>query len=132
MKLSLATAAALATLAAALAAPSFAQADDLAAGETSFKKCLACHAIGPGAKNKVGPELNGLKGRKAGSVEGYSYSSANKESGLTWDEATFKEYIRDPKAKIPKTKMAFAGIKNEKEIDNLWAYLAQFKADGSK
>src|SRR5690606_20279417 len=109
-----------------------AQAQDLAAGETSFKKCLACHAVGPGAKNKVGPELNGLDGRKAGSVEGYSYSPANKDSGLTWDEATFKEYIRDPKAKIPKTKMAFAGIKNEKEIDNLWAYLAQFKADGSK
>jgi len=134
MKLPLATtlATTFATLAIVVAAPSFAQAQDLAAGETSFKKCLACHAIGPGAKNKVGPELNGLDGRKAGSVEGYSYSAANKESGLTWDEATFKEYIRDPKAKIPKTKMAFAGIKNEKEIDNLWAYLAQFKADGSK
>ncbi len=109
-----------------------AQAQDLAAGETSFKKCLACHAVGPGAKNKVGPELNGLDGRKAGSVEGYSYSPANKDSGLTWDEATFKEYIRDPKAKIPKTKMVFAGIKKDSEVDNLWAYLAQFKADGSK
>jgi len=134
MKLPLATtlATTFATLAIVVAAPSFAQAQDLAAGESSFKKCLACHAIGPGAKNKVGPELNGLDGRKAGSVEGYSYSPANRDSGLTWDEATFKEYIRDPKAKIPKTKMAFAGIKNEKEIDNLWAYLAQFKADGSK
>ncbi|HWW48821.1 MAG TPA: cytochrome c family protein [Xanthobacteraceae bacterium] len=117
---------------ASLAAISAAQAQDVAAGETSFKKCMACHAIGPGAKNKVGPELNGLDGRKAGSVEGYSYSEANKHSGLTWDEATFKEYIRDPKAKIPKTKMAFAGIKNDTEVNNLWAYLAQFKADGSK
>jgi cytochrome c len=130
MKLPLATT--LATLAVVLAAPSVVHAQDLAAGEASFKKCLACHAIGPNAKNKVGPELNGLDGRKAGSVEGYSYSSANKESGLTWDEATFKEYIRDPKAKIPKTKMAFAGIKSANEINNLWAYVAQFKADGTK
>jgi cytochrome c len=130
MKLSLATT--LATLAVALAAPSFAQAQDVAAGEASFKKCLACHAIGPGAKNKVGPELNGLNGRKAGSVAGYSYSSANKDSGITWGEATFKEYIHDPKAMVPKTKMAFAGIKSQKEIDNLWAYVSQFKADGSK
>jgi cytochrome c len=109
-----------------------AMAQDVAAGEASFKKCLACHAIGEGAKTKVGPELNGLDGRKSGSVEGYSYSEANKNSGITWNEAQFKEYIKDPKAKVPGTKMAFAGIKNENEISNLWAYLAQFKADGTK
>ena len=107
-----------------------AMAQDVAAGKTSFNKCLACHAIGEGAKNKVGPVLNGLDGRKSGTVEGYSYSEANKNSGITWDEATFKEYIKDPKAKIPGTKMAFAGIKNENEINNLWAYLAQFDKDG--
>src|SRR6478752_7900701 len=95
-------------------------AQDAAAGKTSFNKCLACHAIGEGAKNKVGPELNGLNGRKSGSAPGYSYSDANKNSGLTWDEATFKDYIKDPKAKIPGTKMAFAGIKNEKEAGDLW------------
>jgi len=107
-------------------------AQDLAAGENSFKKCAPCHAVGEGAKNKVGPVLNGLAGRHSGSVEGYSYSAANKNSGITWDEATFLEYIKDPKAKIPGTKMVFAGIKNEGEAKALWAYLAQFKADGKK
>ena len=114
------------------AAASNALAQDVAAGKTSFNKCMACHSIGEGAKNKVGPELNGLDGRKSGTVEGYNYSDANKNSGITWNEAQFKEYIRDPKAKVPGTKMAFAGIKNEKEIADLWAYLKQFSADGSK
>jgi cytochrome c len=109
-----------------------AAAGDVAAGENSFKKCLACHAIGEGAKNKVGPELNGLDGRKSGTVAGYNYSDANKNSGITWNEAQFKEYIKDPKAKIPGTKMAFAGIKNEKEADDLWSYISQFGPDGKK
>lgn len=116
--------------AATAAAASSALAQDVAAGKSSFNKCLACHAIGEGAKNKVGPELNGLDGRKSGTVEGYSYSAANKDSGLTWDEATFKEYIKDPKAKIPGTKMAFAGIKKETEVNDLWAFLAQYDKDG--
>jgi cytochrome c len=107
-----------------------AQAQDVAAGKTSFNKCLACHAIGEGAKNKVGPELNGLDGRKSGSAPDYSYSDANKNSGITWNEAQFKEYIKDPKAKVPGTKMIFPGIKNEKEINDLWAYVSQFDADG--
>ena len=89
-------------------------AQDVAAGKTSFNKCLACHAVGEGAKNKVGPELNGLDGRKAGTAPDYSYSDANKNSGITWNEAQFKDYIKD-KAKIPGTNMVFAGIKNEKE-----------------
>ena len=108
----------------------FADDVDLAAGKTSFNKCLACHAIGDGAKNKVGPVLNGLDGRKSGTVADYSYTDANKNSGITWNEAQFKEYIKDPKAKIPGTKMAFAGIKSENEINNLWAYVSQFDADG--
>jgi cytochrome c len=107
-------------------------AQDVAAGETSFKKCTPCHSIGEGAKNKVGPELNGIDGRKSGTAEGYNYSNANKDSGITWNEAQFSEYIKDPKAKVPGTKMVFAGIKNETEMKNLWAYLSQFKADGSK
>jgi cytochrome c len=107
-------------------------AQDVEAGESSFKKCLPCHDIGDDARNKVGPVLNGLAGRKSGTVEGFSYSDANKNSGLTWDEATFKDYIKDPRAKIPGTKMIFPGIKNEKEAENLWAYISQFKADGSK
>jgi len=111
----------------------FAHADDeLAAGEQSFRKCFPCHSIGEGAKNKVGPELNGLDGRHSGTAPDYSYSDANKNSGITWNEATFKEYIKDPRAKIPGTKMIFAGIKNEKEADALWDYLKQFGADGKK
>jgi cytochrome c len=107
-------------------------AQDLAAGEQSFKKCAPCHAVGEGAKNKVGPELNGIAGRKSGTAAGYSYSDANKNSGITWNEATFLEYIKDPKAKVPGTKMVFAGIKNEGEAKSLWAYLIQFKTDGKK
>ncbi len=106
-------------------------AQDVQKGENSFKKCLVCHAIGPGAKNKIGPELNGLDGRKAGTVPGYNYSDANKNSGIVWDDATFKEYIKDPRAKIPGTKMTFPGIKNEQEINDLWGYLKQFDADGN-
>jgi len=107
-------------------------AGDAAAGEQVFKQCLPCHSIGPGAKNKVGPVLNGIDGRHSGSVADYSYSAANKNSGLTWDEATFKDYIKDPRAKVPGTKMIFPGIKDEKKADDLWAYLKQFGPDGNK
>src|ERR1700730_5357420 len=99
-------------------------------GKNVFNQCMACHAIGPGATNKIGPELNGLDGRKAGTVADFSYSDANKNSGIVWNEASFKEYIKDPKAKIPDTKMIFTGIKNDKEVDDLWAYLKQFDAEG--
>jgi cytochrome c len=115
-----------------LATATGALAQDAAAGKTSFNKCLACHAIGEGAKNKVGPVLNGLDGRKSGTVEGYSYSDANKNSGITWNEEIFKDYIKDPRAKIPNTKMIFPGIKNEKEAGDLWAYLKQYGPDGQK
>jgi cytochrome c len=114
----------------AAASGAMAQDADLAAGKTSFNKCLACHAVGDGAKNKVGPVLNGLDGRKSGTVEGYSYSEANKNSGITWGKDQFLDYIKDPKAKIPGTKMVFAGIKNEKEAADLWAFLAQYDKDG--
>jgi cytochrome c len=115
------------------AAASFpAAAQDVAAGEKAFAKCRPCHMIGETAKNGVGPLLNGLIGRPAGSVEGYNYSPANKNSGLTWDAATFLEYIAAPAAKIKGTKMAFAGIKNPTEAANLLAYLQQFDAAGKK
>ncbi len=119
-------------IASAMFAASAAQAQDVAAGETSFHKCMACHSIGEGAKNKVGPELNGLDGRKTGTAPDYSYSDANKNSGITWNKEQFLEYIKDPKAKIPGTKMAFAGIKKDDEIKDLTAYLKQFGADGKK
>ena len=107
-----------------------ANAQDVAAGENSFKKCSICHSIGEGATNKIGPELNGLDGRKSGTVASFDYSDANKNSGITWNETSFKEYIKDPKAKIPGTKMIFAGINNDKEVDDLWAYVKQFDAEG--
>jgi cytochrome c len=119
-------------VAATSATASNAFAEDLAAGKSSFNKCLPCHAIGEGAKNKVGPELNGIDGRKSGSAPDYSYSDGNKNSGITWNKEQFLEYIKDPKAKIPGTKMTFAGIKNETEAVNLWAYLASFDKDGKQ
>ena len=109
-----------------------AQAQDAAAGEKVFVTCKACHQVGETAKNAVGPVLNGLFGRKAGTVEGYSYSPANKNSGLTWDEATFREYIKDPRAKVPGTKMVYAGLKDEQRVNDLVAYLKSFDQTGKK
>jgi cytochrome c len=107
-------------------------AQDAGAGEKVFVPCRACHQIGESAKNAVGPILNGVIGRKAGTVEGYNYSTANKNSGLTWDEATFREYIKDPKAKVPGTKMVYAGLKDEQKISDLIAFLKQYDAAGKK
>jgi cytochrome c len=118
-------------VAAVSASPAMA-AGDAAAGEKVFVKCKVCHDVGETAKNKVGPVLNGLEGRHSGSVEGYNYSDANKNSGITWNEATFKEYITNPKAKIPGTKMVFVGLPNEQDRDDVWAFLIQFKPDGTK
>ncbi|MCO5091761.1 cytochrome c family protein [Bosea sp. (in: a-proteobacteria)] len=112
--------------------PALAHAQDAAAGEKVFAPCKACHQIGANAKNVVGPVMNGIIGRKAGTVEGYSYSAANKNSGLTWDEATFAEYIKDPKAKIPGTKMLYVGLKDEQKIKDLIAFLKQFDSSGKK
>lgn len=106
-------------------------AQDVAAGENSFRKCAPCHSIGPDATNKVGPVLNGLDGRHSGSVDGFNYSDANKASGIVWGEAVFKDYIKDPRAKVPGTKMVFAGIKSQKELDDLWSYVSQFDKDGN-
>ncbi len=113
------------------ATATIAAAQDVAAGQHSFNKCLPCHAIGPDAENKIGPELNGLDGRHSGTAPNYSYSDANKNSGIVWGEATFKEYIKDPAAVVPGTKMTFLGIKNDQEINDLWAYVKQFDADGN-
>ena len=104
---------------------------DAVAGKAVFNQCKACHQVGPEAKNGVGPVLNGIVGRKAGEGASYNYSDANKNSGLTWDEATLRAYLTDPKAKVPGTKMIFPGIKREKQLDDLMAYLVGIKADGS-
>ena len=115
-----------------LAATSPVLAQDVAAGKTSFNKCMACHAVGEGAKNKVGPELNGLDGRKSGSVAGYAYSDPNKNSGITWSKETFLDYIKDPKAKIPGTKMVYAGLKDEQRVKDIIAFLKQYDKSGKK
>jgi cytochrome c len=109
---------------------SMAPAQDIAAGEISFSRCVGCHAIGVEAKNKIGPQLNGIDGRKCGAVDGYTYSTANKDCAFTWNEAVFVQYVRDPKAKIPGTRKSISGIRDETEARNLWAYLRQFGPDG--
>ena len=122
-----------AALVAVAAAAGPARAQDAAAGEDSFRKCRACHTVGPGARNLVGPVLNGLEGRKAGTIEGFTnYSDANKNSGIVWNEAEFVKYIANPALAMPGNRMGYPGIGNEKERHDLWAFLAQFKADGSK
>jgi cytochrome c len=116
---------------AASSGPTLAQ--DAAAGEQVFKRlCSPCHEIGEGAKVKLGPPLNGIDGRKSGTFDGFNYSAANKSSGITWNEESFSKYIRAPMQEIPGTRMAFVGIKNDKDIAALWAYLKQFGADGAK
>jgi cytochrome c len=105
-------------------------AQDVEAGERSFRKCSACHRVGEDARNLIGPKLNGLDGGKSGAVEGYDYTAVNKNAGIVWSEATFREYIQNPAAKMPGTKMFFPGIKDENEISDLWAYLKRFGPDG--
>ena len=118
--------------AAFLASVGGAAAQDAAAGEKVFVKCRICHQIGEGAKNMVGPVLNGVVDRAAGKYPDYHYSDANKNSGITWDEATLQEYLKDPKAKVPGTKMVFPGLKSDEDIANVIAYLKQFGPDGKK
>lgn len=97
---------------------------DAAAGKTVFNVCKACHTIEAGGPNRVGPNLHGIVGRKAGTHDGFSYSDAMKNSGITWDEAKLNEYVKDPKATVPGNKMAFAGVKDDAKRADLIAYLA--------
>ncbi len=107
-------------------------AQDIEAGQKSFNKCRACHTVGETAKNGVGPQLNGLFGRKAGTIEGFKYSPANQNSAVVWDETNFAAYIKDPRAFMPGNQMTFLGIKNDKEIQDLIAFLKQYGPDGKK
>lgn len=130
MRLTLATVVAIASL------TTVANADgDPAKGEQSFRVCAACHAIGPNAKNKVGPELNGVVGRKWGSVEGYSYSAdlaAGKDQGKVWDETTLDDYLTNPKHLAPHGKMGFSGFPQQEKRVDVIAFLKQFDAQGNK
>ena len=118
--------------AALVASAGVAAAQDAAAGEKVFTKCKICHQIGEGAKNFVGPVLNGVVGRPAGSYPGYNYSEANKNSGITWDEANLKAYLKNPREKVPGTKMVFPGLPSDDDVANVIAYLKQFGPDGKK
>lgn len=105
---------------------------DAPAGEVVFKKCAVCHAVGEGAKNKVGPVLNGVLGRTAGTLEGYSYSQAMKDAGaggLVWTPETMSEFLAKPKEYVKGTKMAFNGLPNPEDIANVVAYLQTFSPD---
>ena len=96
---------------------------DLASGKAVFNRCRICHTIEAGGRNGTGPNLHGVFGRKAGSVEGFAYSSAMKNADIVWDDATLEKYLRHPKDVVPGTKMAFPGIAGDKEIADLLAYL---------
>ncbi|HEY5808892.1 MAG TPA: cytochrome c family protein [Povalibacter sp.] len=114
----------------ALALMSSAWADgDAAAGATVFAQCSACHAVGAGAQNNVGPVLNGVVGRPAGTYPSYRYSSAMKRSGLTWDEPTLRQYLQGPDKLVPGSKMVFPGLTSDADLANLIAYLKQQQAD---
>lgn len=105
-------------------------AEDLQNGANVFKKCRACHDVGADAKNKVGPVLNGIYGRTAGSVAGFNYSDAIKEAGakkLVWDDVSLSAYLESPTTYLPKNKMAFVGLKDEKDRADLIAYLKTMK-----
>lgn len=117
----------------ALAALGFAgtaSAQDVENGQNVFRQCRACHQVGAGAKNLVGPPLTGIIGRKAGIAEGFNYSEANKAAGakgLVWDEATMLQYLENPLQFMPGTKMAYAGLKDEADRKDVIAYLKSVK-----
>jgi cytochrome c len=120
----------LAICAAGATAATAARAQDPAAGQNSFTLCAICHAVGEGAQNKLGPILNGLDGRRSGSVAGYEYSAALKNANIVWSEDTVTEFIKNPAAKVPGTKMTFSFTKGDKDAADLWAYIKQFGPDG--
>ena len=110
-------------------------AGDAAAGEKIFNQCKACHAVGPEAKNKIGPDLNGVVGRKWGAAAGFSYSSDLKtggEQGKIWDEVTLDDYLTNPKHLAPHGRMPFPGLKDPAQRANVIEYVRQFAPDGSK
>jgi cytochrome c len=109
-----------------LAAATAAQAQDAAEGEKVFKKCMACHAVGEGAANKVGPVLNGVVGRTAGTADGFNYSQAMKDAGaggIAWTDENLDKYLENPKGFIKGNKMAFPGLKKPEERANVIAFL---------
>ncbi|MBX3539704.1 MAG: cytochrome c family protein [Chelatococcus sp.] len=117
---------------AALGSAPSAYAQDAAAGATVFNKCRACHQVGEGARNLVGPQLNGIIGRPAATVPGYTYSPALKEAGITWDDANLKHWLQNPRDFLRGTKMIFSGLPKDEDVDNLLTYLKSFDRDGKR
>jgi len=120
-------AAVLLTVTMAFAGTSAMAAGDAAKGKKVFKKCKSCHTVKKGGKNKVGPNLFGIAGKKAGSVKGYKYSKAMKASGITWDDANLDGFLKKPRKFMKKTKMGFSGVKKDKQRANVIAYLKSLK-----
>jgi len=113
----------------AFAGPALAEGGDADKGKKVFNKCKACHAVGEGAKKKIGPALNNVIGAKAGAGEGFKYSAAMKEAGekgMVWDDANLDKYLEKPRDFIPKNKMTFPGLRKEDDRKNVIAYLKQF------
>ena len=108
----------------ALAAP--ARAQDIEAGQRAFAVCRGCHQVGPNAKHAIGPSLNGLLGRKAGTYPDYKYSDANRTSELIWDAPTLEAYLAKPAAMMPGSKMVFAGVTDPQKVKDIIAYLSQY------
>jgi cytochrome c len=107
-------------------------AQDVVAGEKDFLACRACHQIGPSARNAVGPVLNGIIGRTAGTYPNYEYSAANKDSGLVWGPDELDKYLTSPQTVVPHTKMIFPGLKDAQKRKDVIAFLRQFSPDGEK
>lgn len=108
-----------------------AQAGDPAAGQKIFARCAACHAVGPDAKNKIGPQLNGIVGRKAATAPGFIYSAAMSNSKITWTKAQLDTYLAAPMKVVPGTKMMFMGLPQAKDRADVIAYLAQYGPTGA-
>lgn len=101
-----------------------AQSGDAAKGERLFnQQCKTCHTVEKGGRNGIGPNLFGMFGRKAGTAEGFASSDAMQKSGIVWDDKIVGEYLRDPKAKVPDSKMVFPGLKRQEQLDDMLAYL---------
>ena len=118
-------------LIAATVAVAPAAAQDSGRGEQVFKRaCAVCHMVGPAAKNRVGPVLNGIVGRRAGTIAGFPYSPASRRSDVVWDDQALAAYLRDPRAFMPGTRMIYAGLRDDRDLADLVGYLRRFDAEG--
>jgi cytochrome c len=108
-----------------LLAAASAHSADIDAGKVVFNRCKICHTLEAGERHTLGPNLHGIYGRKAATIEGFQYSDALKDSGITWDDETLARYLHDPKEAIPGNRMAFPGVKDEQQMADLLAYLKE-------